>query len=84
MDTMEGKMKYKYKHIKFVYSRSWCCETKDGDSLGEVHWYPPHRQYCFFPDEGTVFSADYLADIQDFLRRTKSLRIPKEIDSEQD
>ena len=75
-----------YKHIKFeligcpqsgIVSK-WLCETRDGDDLGEVHWYPPWRQYCFYPDEGTVFSADCLADIQDFLGKAKQLHAEAE------
>jgi len=77
-----------YKHIKFVLARSsvvsstWYCLTKDGDDLGEVFWYPSWKQYCFYPDEGTVFSADYLADIQDFIGRAKSLHTLKGADDE--
>jgi len=83
-----------YKHINFVYGRYstlhsaptevWYCEAPSGDGLGEVYWFPPWREYCFFPDDGTVFSADCLAEIQDFLGRAKSLRIPKGAEDDQD
>ena len=38
--------------------------------LGVVKWYGSWRQYCFFPDEETVWNIDCLNDIIYF---TKSL-----------
>jgi len=37
-------------------------------TIGRIEWYGPWRQFCFFPDAGTVWSAGCLDDIQDMLR----------------
>ena len=40
-----------------------------GIPLGHIDWYAPWRKWCFMPmaGGGLVFSADCLADIQDFI-----------------
>jgi len=72
----------KYKYIEFLKvgtsasgkTSRWICQNiNSGDDLGEVVWYGSWRQYCFLPDEGAIFSADCLADIQDFLSKAKQL-----------
>ena len=40
---------------------------KSNDLLGNVEWYGAWRQYCFQPEEGCVFSAGCLKDIEAFL-----------------
>ena len=37
--------------------------------LGEIKWHSAWRQYCFYPDENTLWSHDCLKDIQDFLQQ---------------
>ena len=51
---------------------------RSGDKLGDVRWYGPWRQFCFFPLTGTVWSKGCLYNIQDLIvqamedrRRTK-------------
>lgn len=36
-----------------------------GDRLGEIRWYGPWRQYCFYPKAGCVFNHDCLRYIGD-------------------
>lgn len=40
-----------------------------GDRLGEIKWYAPWRQYCFFPDEGTVWSKGCLNEVNVFIKQ---------------
>jgi hypothetical protein len=41
--------------------------VRSSDLLGIVEWYGPWRQYCFSAEEGCVFSAGCLKDIEAFL-----------------
>lgn len=66
-----------YRHIHFMDlgNRRWSCHhTKSGAVIGEVEYYPHWRQLCFAPAEGTIFSVDCLADIQDFIEQQKKER----------
>lgn len=67
-----------YQYIKFVKQITHtktdvyiCRNVASGDSpvdtLGVVKWYGAWRQYCYFPEPGTVFSKGCLNDISDFL-----------------
>jgi len=37
--------------------------------LGKIKWHGAWRQYCFFPEEDTLFNSDCLNDITDFLNK---------------
>ena len=73
-------MKTRYEFIRFeevekkpktsVYH---CLRNSSGDVLGEVKWYGPWRQYCFYPAFSTVFNSGCLDGIVDFLRQLKKL-----------
>ncbi len=39
--------------------------------IGVIQWYGPWRQFCFFPERGTVWSAGCLADMQDAIAKVK-------------
>lgn len=39
--------------------------TLGGTLLGVVKWFPPWRQYAFFPEPGTLFEQDCLRSIAD-------------------
>ena len=41
--------------------------TRHNDRIGVVSWYSSWRQYCFFPEYDTVWSAGCLRDVQAFL-----------------
>lgn len=45
-------------------------------AIGEIKWYGRWRQYCFFPDEATVWSDGCLADVRDFLAKLKEAETP--------
>jgi len=36
--------------------------------LGTVKWYAPWRQYCFFPEELTVWSKSCLDEVNRFVQ----------------
>jgi len=70
-------MKTKYKHIHFLrrgglyaskrcYS---CVNTKSGDSLGQVFYYPRWRLYVFAAMATAVFDKNCLRDIAHFLEQ---------------
>lgn len=35
-------------------------------SLGTIKWYAPWRQYCFFPNEKSLYNQECLRDISYF------------------
>ena len=45
-----------------------------GERLGTIRWYGPWRQYCFFPEPDTVWSAGCLADVQTAIARIAQRR----------
>ena len=77
-------MKTIYKYINFVEVESkgktsvWMCLSKDAYKLGEVKWYGPWRQYCFFP-ENAIFNKGCLEDVNDFIKQLMDLRKNKNI-----
>ena len=40
-----------------------------GGLLGRIQWYGAWRQFCFFPEPGSLWNAGCLADIQTFIDR---------------
>jgi len=74
-------MKTDYRHIHFVQlsqkpkTSIWaCCNNSSGGELGQIKWYGPWRQYCFFPESYCVFNVSCLDDIKDFIRQLKEGR----------
>jgi len=49
--------------VWLLYSNHW----KKG--LGFIKWYAPWRQYCFFPDTGTIWSKGCLKEINDYINQ---------------
>ncbi len=47
-------------------TQRWAVETLDGGTLGRICWFGRWRQYCFFPDEKTVYERQCLRDIASF------------------
>jgi len=69
-----------YKYIYFIEvetkgktSRWECLSKSSQDVLGEVKWYGPWRQYCFFP-KNAIFNKGCLEDINDFITQLMDLR----------
>jgi len=63
-----------YKYIHFVETEQkpktsvWSCRNNgSSNQLGTVAWHGLWRRYCFFPEPITVFSADCMRDIVDFV-----------------
>jgi len=49
-------------------TRIWKCHNKSsGDVLGVAKWYGPWRQYCFYPNDGTIFNGGCLDNIKSFV-----------------
>lgn len=72
-------MKTEYRYIHFVWLHidgMWQCRNnRTDDVLGWVEWYDPWRQYIFMAAyDNTIFSADCLADIQDFIGKVTAVR----------
>ena len=64
-----------FEYVHFVLSGTkpktsiWqCLNNKSGDILGRVRWQAQWRQYVFYPEIDTIFSADCLHDIHTFIR----------------
>jgi hypothetical protein len=36
--------------------------------LGEISWYGPWRQYCFFPSNGTIFNTGCMQDVITYIK----------------
>lgn len=49
---------------KSVY---WVISKMRGGILGELRWYYKWRQYCFYPNSGTLFNKNCMKDIVDFI-----------------
>lgn len=45
-----------------------------GDRLGAVRWFARWRQYAFFPEGGTIWNSDCLAEVAAFIVRHKADR----------
>lgn len=67
-DTPEGK-KTKIYHL--------CSQKNELTHLGQIKWYGPWRQYCFFPEDETVFNKTCLKDIMCFLEKLNSKEVSK-------
>jgi len=42
--------------------------------LGQIKWYGPWRQYCFFPSPNSVFNNGCMEDIKKFIGELMSAR----------
>ena len=42
-----------------------------GFRLGIIQWYGAWRQYCFFPEESTIYSKGCLEEINNFIKLIK-------------
>lgn len=46
-----------------------------GSEIGQISWYSRWRQYCFFPNENTVWNKDCLISVNEVLEMLNSSRI---------
>jgi hypothetical protein len=70
---------YKYIGFREVEKKAktsvWECFNKSaGSILGTLSWYGAWRQYCFFPEFDTVWSAGCLQDVIAFMNWLKEQR----------
>ena len=42
---------------------------KSGFRIGIIKWYGAWRQYCFYPDEETIFNTDCMEYIIEFIKK---------------
>jgi len=51
---------------------------KAQEFIGEIKWYAPWRQYCFFPEFDTVWNTKCLDDVNDLIKQLmKDRRVKK-------
>ncbi len=56
----------------------WYVLARRNDAvLGEIKWYGPWRQYCFFPVIGTIFNPGCMDHISEFIRAEMERRKKK-------
>jgi hypothetical protein len=55
-------------------TKIWSVVNDEGEELGEVRWYGPWRQYCYFQKPDIIMSAGCLEEITNFLRHQMSER----------
>ena len=77
-------MKTHYEYIHFVLMTEgpktsvWACRNnRSTETLGQIRWHGPWRQYCYFPTVQAVYSAGCLADIQAFIEQLMAERTGK-------
>ena len=76
------KTQYNYFHFDLASvpvvkkdTQTWfCISNKYEYFLGVIKWFPKWRQYCFFPEEETVFSIGCMNDIVDFINQLNEER----------
>ena len=50
--------------------------SKSGNNeLGQIRWYGPWRQYCFYPNEKTIWSTGCQEGIIDFIKQLKAAKV---------
>ena len=71
-------MKLEYEYLRFVEiagkpkTKVWSCRQLGGDlELGQVSWWAPWRQYCYFPGP-SVYSAGCLRNIASFIHQANA------------
>lgn len=80
---MDGKYIRFHRIEKKPKTSVYAVYTKNDDQIGTIKWYSPWRQYCFFPDENTVWSKGCLQDINNFiydLMSQRKLREPEAVE----
>ena len=77
-------MRTQYQFIEFVQlppptrpkrtTELWECRCLGGNILGKIEWKNTWRQYCFSPEDGTVFSRGCMEDLNDFISQLTKAR----------
>ena len=66
-------MKFEYIHIMLIErgdktNKYSIRNNKTEECLGFLKWYAPWKQYCFYPEEGTIWNSSCLDDIGKVVR----------------
>ena len=48
-------------------TKLWSVKSVAGVTLGTISWHAPWRRYCFTPATNTIFDANCLQEINNFL-----------------
>lgn len=52
-------------------TKIWVVRGTGDIKLGEVRWYAPWRQYCFYPEDATIWSTDCMIDLCEFIAKAE-------------
>ncbi|KKM86433.1 hypothetical protein LCGC14_1279120 [marine sediment metagenome] len=64
---MNSRWLYFYLLERKSKTNVWTVNSKNqGTLLGEIRWYSPWRQYCFYPIN-SIFNSEGLGEIKKFL-----------------
>ena len=70
------KTRYKYIHFEvgvllenFKYEFWYCKNNYTGEQLGIIEFYVPWQQYCYIPNQNTVYSKSCMEDINNFIEQ---------------
>lgn len=63
--------------VKPTKTKKWIVVSRSGDGLGVIKWYGHWRQYCFYPNDGTIWSTGCLEQVSAFLHEHKNDRREK-------
>lgn len=57
-------------------TKTWavCVKNDVPFAIGQIKWYGPWRQYCFFPNSNTIWNAECLEDVANFCRENRNTR----------
>lgn len=47
------------------------CSKRSGDLLGEIRWFGRWRQYCFYPEQATIFNRGCMHDIITYIEQMR-------------
>lgn len=79
--SLTSQLHNDYKYITMILAERkpktdvYAVMTKDNETeLGIIKWYAPWRQYCFIPDDNTIYSRGCITDINDFIERLHTIR----------
>ena len=78
------KTQYKFTHFELIEKKAktsvWGCHNNsNGTLLGVVRWESAWRQYCFYPEQGMVFSVGCMVDINHFIKHLRTFEVQAKI-----
>jgi hypothetical protein len=52
----------------------WIVSKSSGSVLGKIKWYGAWRQYCFYPENYTIFNTGCMESINEFIKEQMAAR----------